>query len=416
MERDGAQQKVPTPDAMVEGARELFSDMIGSVDALSDGVVAQIINGEHDYAGSVLAPGVLEGIVHDNIEAILQGLLGINDSLAAPRNAGRVKAEHGIPMASLLHAYRLAGLHLWDAMMAKATTPELATALLTASSGVWGIIDRYSNAAAETYREVVDERDRKNQQNKNVMLLALLEGEFSGDVGRAVRALGLPDRATYVVLAVEMRRTDDDPLPAITDRLRGMGVSSAWAPWKGEYLGLLGSGAGADPSAAAHALSTSVSSRIGASLPLDSLERAPVAVGQALLAMHCIAPAEVGVHLYGAAPIDTMLVSQPAYAAELRDGVLGGLAYLDADDARVLLNTLECWFATDGSTAECGRQLHCHRNTVLHRLGRIAEMTGRSVAKPGQAAELFTALRAVRLAGLWATPVRTPLRAAPRSA
>jgi sugar diacid utilization regulator len=82
----------------------------------------------------------------------------------------------------------------------------------------------------------------------------------------------------------------------------------------------------------------------------------------------------------------------------------------------VLLDTLECWFATDGSTAECGKQLHCHRNTVLHRLGRIAEMTGRSVAKPGQAAELFTALRAVRLAGLWATRVRTPLRAAPRSA
>ncbi|MDJ0335976.1 helix-turn-helix domain-containing protein [Salinibacterium sp. G-O1] len=416
MERNGAPQSLPTPDARVEAARELFSGMIDSVDDLSDAIVDQIINGEHDYAESVLAAGVLEGIVHDNLEAILQCLLGINDSLDAPRHAGRVKAENGIPMASLLHAYRLAGLHLWDAAMAKATTPELATALLAASSDVWGIIDRYSNAAAETYREVVDERDRKDQKNNSVMLLALLDGEFSGDVGRAVRSLGLPDQASYVVLAVELRRSDIDPLPAIIERLRSMGVSSAWAPWKGEYLGLLGSGAGVDPSAAAHALSGSVSSRIGTSLPLESLERAPLAVRQALLAMRCIAPAAVGVHLYGAAPIDTMLVSQPAYAAELRDGVLGALAELDHDDARVLLDTLECWFATDGSTAECGRQLHCHRNTVLHRLGRIAEMTGRSVSKPAQAAELFTALRAVRLAGLWASPVRAPLRAAPRSA
>lgn len=416
MQRKEASQSMQTPEALVEGARELFSDMIDSVDDLSDSIVAQIINGEHDYAESVLAAGVLEGIVHDNVEAILQCLMGVNDSLAAPRHAGRVKAEHGIPMASLLHAYRLAGLHLWDAMMAKATTAEHATALLTASSGVWGIIDRYSSAAAETYREVVDERERKDQQSKSVMLLSVLEGEFSGDVSRAVRALGLPSHATYVVLAVEMRHSDDDPIPAITDRLRGMGVSSVWAPWKGEYLGLLGSGSGAHPSAAATALASTVSSRIGASLPLDTLESAPAAARQALLAMRCISPATVGVHLYGAAPIDTMLVSQPAYAAELRDGVLGGLAEIDPDDARVLLDTLECWFATDGSTAECGRQLHCHRNTVLHRLGRIAEMTGRSVAKPGQAAELFTALRAVRLAGLWATPVRTPLRAAPRSA
>lgn len=390
--------------------------MIDSVDELCNGIVTHIINGEHDYAESALPPGVLERIVHDNIEAMLQCLLGTNDSLAAPRNAGRVKAEHGIPMASLLHAYRLAGLHLWDAMTAKAATPEHATALLAASSNVWGIIDRYSNAAAETYREVVDERERRDELSKNVMLHTLLEGDFSGDASRAIRALGLPDRATYVVLAVEMRHSGDDPLPAITDRLRGMGVGSAWAPWKGEYVGLLGGGPGISLPAAARTLADDARSRIGASVPFDSPEHAPIAVRQALIAMRCIAPTAVGVHLYGAAPIDTMLVSQPAFAAELRDGLLGGMAELDPDDARVLLDTLECWFATDGSTAECGKLMHCHRNTVLHRLGRIAQLTGRSVAKPSQAAELYTAVRAVRLAGLWASPVRAPLRPASRIA
>lgn len=397
-------------------ARDLFSNLIDSVDELCGGIVAQILDGEHDYAESALPVGVLEGIVHDNLEAILQCLLGVNDSLDAPRTAGRVKAEHGIPMASLLHAYRLAGLHLWSAMTARATTPEHAAALLTASSEVWGIIDRYSNAAAETYREVVDERERRNQQSRNVMLLSLLDGEVTGDAGRVLRALGLPERARYAVLAVEMRHSDDDPLPAIVERLRAVGVSSAWAPWKGEHLGLIASGAGVHPSAIATALADSVSSRIGASLALDSLDRAPAAVRQALLAMRCIAETAVGVHLYGDAPIDTMLVSQPDFAAELRDGVFGAMAELDPDDARVLLETLECWFATDGSTLECGRRLHCHRNTVLHRLGRIAQLTGRTVTKPAQAAELFTALRAVRLAGLWAPPARAAIRAAPRSA
>ena len=41
--------------------------------------------------------------------------------------------------------------------------------------------------------------------------------------------------------------------------------------------------------------------------------------------------------------------------------------------------------------------LHCHRNTVGYRLGRIAELTGRSVGRPAEAAELYAAVRAVRL-------------------
>ncbi|MHB9004920.1 MAG: PucR family transcriptional regulator [Coriobacteriia bacterium] len=416
MERDGALQDSPTPDPVLEGARELFSGMIDSVDRLTDSIVAEIINGEHAYAESVLAAGVLGDIVLANIDSMLQCLLGTNDSLDAPRFAGRVKAEHGIPMASLLHAYRLAGLHLWDEMMVRATTPERATALLMASSRVWGIIDRYSNAAAETYREVVDERERKDQQSKNVTLLALLEGEFSGDVGRATRALGLPHRANYVVLAVEMRHSGEDLLSTITEQLRSEGVSSAWAPWKGEYLGLLGSVTGVNPMGAVHSLAENASSRIGVSLPLVSLEHAPLAVTQALLAMHCVPPNETGVHAYGAAPIDTMIAALPDYATELRDGVFGGLADLDPGDARKLLDTLEAWFQMDGSTVECSRVMHCHRNTVLHRLGRIADLTGRSVARPEQAAELFTALRAVRLAGMWAAPTRAPLRIASRSA
>jgi DNA-binding PucR family transcriptional regulator len=67
----------------------------------------------------------------------------------------------------------------------------------------------------------------------------------------------------------------------------------------------------------------------------------------------------------------------------------------------VLLDTLEAWFAADGSTAEAGRRLHCHRNTVLYRLGKVAELTGRSVSRPAQAAELYVGLRAIRLGAVW---------------
>ena len=414
MERDGAVIGSSAPVAVEERERALFTAMIDSVDELSDGIVAGIINGEHAYTESVLRSGVLEQIVRDNTESILHCLIGASDSLEAPRIAGRVKAEHCIPMASLLHAYRLAGLHLWDAMMAWATTPERSDSLLAISSRFWGIIDRYSNAAAETYRDVVEERDRKTQQSKNAILLRILEGHFTGDVSRAARSLGLAGRGSYVVLAVEIRDSGEDPLPELAARLQASGVSSAWVPWKGEYLGLLAHSPGEAATTLAGLLA-GARGRIGVSLPFAPLDLAPPAVTQALLALRCVTPGTAGVHTYGIAPIDTLLVSQPEFAAEIGGGIFAGLDHLNPDDSRVLLDTLECWFAVDGSTVKCGRALHCHRNTVLHRLARIAELTGRSVTKPREAAELYTALRATRLGGV--RPVTgLPLRAARRTA
>ncbi|WP_406433052.1 PucR family transcriptional regulator [Streptomyces sp. NBC_01589] len=78
--------------------------------------------------------------------------------------------------------------------------------------------------------------------------------------------------------------------------------------------------------------------------------------------------------------------------------MLAGLLTGEGRDA-ALLDTLHAWFAADGSTAEAARQLHCHRNTVLHRIARIAELTGRVPTRPVDAAELYVALRALRLAG-----------------
>lgn len=64
---------------------------------------------------------------------------------------------------------------------------------------------------------------------------------------------------------------------------------------------------------------------------------------------------------------------------------------------RLERDTLEAWIRAEGSTAEAGRSLHCHRNNAGYRLGRIAEITGRSVSRPAEAAELYAAFRSVRL-------------------
>jgi Arc/MetJ family transcription regulator len=398
---------------MSDDAHDLFLRVAIALDDLTDGVVADIMRGEQTYSASGLSDDILRRIVRENIDGILQHLLGASDSLDAPRMAGRVKAEYGIPMAGLLHAYRLAGLRLWDSMMALATTAEVSAALLSASSMFWGIIDRYSGVAADTYREVVEGRQRKELHSMSVLLLSILEGDFSDEIAPAVRALGLPENGKYVALALEMSDSGDNARVTVGERLRAAGIASAWTPWKGEYLGLLAGSPGTDVVEALQLMAGSVQSRIGVSLPFVLLENAQTAVTQALLALRCVPPTSTGIHAYGSAPIDTMLAAQPRYAAELRDRALGTLLKLDEDDAGVLLETLQTWFAADGSTVACAQALHCHRNTVLHRLGRIAELTGKSVMKPQDAAELFVALRALLLTSGLGPLARRKLAAAP---
>jgi hypothetical protein len=378
-------------------AVELFTGLIDSADPLTDAVCAQIVSGENAYAGNTLMPfDLLRSVVGENIEALVRALVDGRATLDAPRRAGQVKAEHGIPMASLLHAYRLAGLQIWEELVTRSVATQRFEALLLVSSEVWGMIDTFSNAAAEAYREVVDAQDRRNQRARSLMLLSILDGSATAaDAVRALRALGLPEHSTFLLVAAELSSTGEDSLPGIVQKLRGAGLASAWTTLQGDQVGILSAPALEATPAALAMLAAAATTRVGVSRAFTAVGSAPDALRQARMSIGCVSPAGTGVHHYGDAPLDLVLVAQAGHAAELQASVLGGLA--EAQDKDVLLHTLEEWFAADGSTAQTGRRLHCHRNTVLYRLGRIAELTGRSPSRPIDAAELYAALRAVRL-------------------
>lgn len=75
------------------------------------------------------------------------------------------------------------------------------------------------------------------------------------------------------------------------------------------------------------------------------------------------------------------VLNQPA--SELRDfaeGVLGPL--IEDDRHSELVDTLEAYLRLQGNLNEVARQLFLHRNTVRHRLKRIARMTGADLNDP----------------------------------
>jgi len=380
---------------------DVFAELLTSVGELTEVTVRKITDDESGYADGRFPPELLRDVVRANIEAMLRlEVEGLDDGAEAARWAGRVKAEQGVPLAALLHAFRLGGLEVWEWAIARATTAEQAGALLRRSSHFWGVLDTLSTAATDAYRRVAEDRARQEQVSRRVTLLSVFEGTAAvrADGGTAaLRALGLPERGSYCVLTGELGDDGEDPLPGIAARLAGVGVASVWTTELGERLGLAAAAGEVELAALHRVVEQAALSRVGVSRAFTSLAGAPAAVRQARIALACVPPAEAGAHRYGTAPIDALVAAHPESAAELGENVLGPLLGEGGDTA--LLDTLDAWFAADGSTAEAARRLHCHRNTVLYRIARIAELTGRAPTRPLDAAELYVALRARRLAG-----------------
>ena len=377
------------------GARvtALVDGLLEDVDTLADELTAEILAGDHSYAESTLLTyKQLRESVHDNLRTILMGVRGgMPTTMEAAQAAGRLKAEQGIPLTALLHAFRLGGRFIWDRVLATAVDPETANLLLHKASHVWAAIDECSGAAAEAYQAAVEDQAARNAAARRLMLTSVLEGT-AGNVAAAreiMRVLHLDRHGPFLVVCTE---GDEGPEPG----LRALGVDSQWTEAGGGRVGLL---ALPDETAVATVVArlNGTACRVGVSRPFTSPLDAPAARRQAQTAVLCLPPGTTGAHVYGSSPIALLTAASLDTATDVAHAVFGPLLAMPDDEQAVLLDTLEAWFTAGGSTARAAEQLHCHRNTVLYRLNRVGELTGRRITDPRSSAELFVGLRAARL-------------------
>ncbi|WP_438483915.1 helix-turn-helix domain-containing protein [Streptomyces sp. S186] len=104
-----------------------------------------------------------------------------------------------------------------------------------------------------------------------------------------------------------------------------------------------------------------------------------------------------GIARFDNSPAALLVAAAPDEAGRIARATLDGVLRLPADERDRLLETLTCWFAAAGSTAEAAERLYCHRNTVRYRLCRLEDLTGRSLRDPRAVADLSVALHALRL-------------------
>jgi hypothetical protein len=383
--------------------------LLNRVEDLATELTQVIQRAEPFYSPNGVVPVEdLRASVRDNLVHILSQLSGrALPRQEPPRMTGRRRAEQGVPLPVILHAYRVAGKFIWAAILAEAAGDEVATtALLHAGSELWLIIDNDSGAVSDAYRDTVVERARSDSQTRNAMLDVLLRGDV-GDGSRlweSAATLRLPHHGTFVVVAAQPPSPGVESIPHAEEALRTRGVQSAWRVEIDAHVGVvvLTPRVGIDK-LCAH-LADLTSGPVGLSEPYQSLDRTPAALRQARLAYTVATPAGHELVRYGQVPIAVLLASAPDAAAMVAQAVLGPVLALPAVECDILLGTLRMWFGEQGATSVAAAKLHVHRNTVRYRLRRLEDLTGRNLSQPTGIAELHLALEATRILHLQGAP------------
>jgi hypothetical protein len=380
--------------------------LLDRVEALATELAETIRQAEPFYRTGTVPVADLRASVRDNLVHILSQLSGRPmPGLEPPRATGRRRAEQGVPLPVVLHAYRVAGKFIWAAILAEAEGDATATTeLLRTGSELWLIIDTHSGSITDAYRDTVAERAHHDTQTRNAMLDVVLRGD-PGDGSRlweSAATLRLPHQGTFVVVAARPPRPGVESVPRAERALRARGLQSSWRVEIDSHLGVvvLTPRAGID-ALCAH-LRELAAGPVGVSTPYPSLDQTPAALRQARLALAAAAP---GADTPGAdrlvryerAPIQILLAGAPDAAGAVAQAILGPVLALPAAERDTLLGTLRVWFEEHGATSAAAARLYVHRNTVRYRLRRVEELTGRSLAQPVGVAELHLAMEAARI-------------------
>lgn len=379
-------------------ARALLRDLA----AMTDRLVAELREQEPAYRADIEArPTEVWQEVHRSLRHSVTSLLEPGETREAAHRTSMqiagVRAERGLPLDALLHAFRLGGAMVWQCLVEEVSrgNPDDMRLLIHVATDVWNFVDEHCGVVADAYRRTERRMAWQHENRLRLLTAGLLDGSARlTDLPTAADVLGLPEDGWYAVIALAGEGSGL-ALPEGTRALRHSASGAQYA------LVLLGDAEG-DPAAELSALGAGLAlptgARAGVGSPVEGLAAVPYARRLADTALRAC-PRDGGTVLLDERLPDALVVSSPELAQALAERVLGPLRSLDPADRDLLIDTLVVWLETDGSAQRAGARLYCHRNTVLNRLRRVEQLTGRSLTRVGDLVEISLALGARRLLG-----------------
>ena len=370
----------------------LVPPLLDEVETMTARMVAILERSETAYAEQ--GPLVRAELLESGRAALERGIRtlmgdvedGGREALAAAREVGRRRAAQGVPLETVLRAYRLGGQVTWEALRAaaqRAEQPADSGVLLEVAGTIWHANDVQCAAMAEAYRAeqrrlaAVDDRARQE------VLDGLLGGR-GGDpvfVRTASEQLAVPLDQRLVCAVAPPGEDGAPPLGEPTAVLLKRGVRSVWGWRSGAQVGVLVLGARRLEDVLGW-LGELAGGPVGVSPVVHGAAEVAGAWRLADTVARTLPPGQPRVAGIDERLPEALLSSSPEIAARLVEQALGGLLRLPAEERSVLLDTLAAFLGADGSPTRAADALYCHRNTVMHRLRRIEQVTGRSTADP----------------------------------
>ncbi|MFI8825388.1 PucR family transcriptional regulator [Streptomyces sp. NPDC053431] len=310
---------------------------------------------------------------------------------------GRRRAEQGMPLELVVHAYRHAGHLVWEALVEDAAAYPSRLAVLTQSATmVWQAVDAQADTASEAYRATERELRRRTDEQLQALLDALLQGRCSPEAtSRAAAGLDLPEHGRYAVVVLRHdRREAPEPFHR---RVQGAGARFLWRMGADCEIGVVSLAESIGLDALSELLDGRCPGPGGISPVVTGLAELGRARRLAELALRTSPPDSRQIVRLDRRMAGALVVGQPELAGLLVTDVLGSLLELDPADRAILLETLDVWLECEGSAGRAAARLYCHRNTVFNRLRRLEQLTSRSLSRPRDLTEMTLALDAFRL-------------------
>jgi PucR C-terminal helix-turn-helix domain/GGDEF-like domain len=343
-------------------------------------------------------------------QVLSQGRDVRKEELEAIERVGARRAEAGIPLDDVLHAYRTVSRVCWDILSeeCRAYQGDALEAAIQLAQAVLRYTDEISTSVAEAYARAQRAIVREQEGARREFLADLLYGTEASpeDILRRALTFGYDLSLGYVAL-VGVGPQPNGRNESIVAAAVSAAIAEASADpivlQKGEQtIALVPDDPSIDSALVPEKLIAELGNGwhfgMGGPEPgLEGIRRAYLEAREALeigLALGM----EDSVYRFEDLLLYHFLRSEPALVDRFVDQTLGPLVAYDERRKGELVKTIEAYFNSDGSVKMAGEALFAHPHTVTYRLKQVERLTGWSLRNPEDKLRLQLALRAYRLA------------------
>jgi hypothetical protein len=258
-------------------------------------------------------------------------------------------------------------------------------------------ISRFAELVASVvvagYRDEQKKQLLDGESQRPLLVDSLLEGRpvDRWSLREVAHHIRLPASGPFVVIAAEAPAVGRQALPEIESKLRSLDVYSAWRFQPDLQVGIVHVTSDRHLDETLALVRRLATNRVGVSARFDDLRDTPQAQHFAKAMLRGRPDETSPVAVFDGSILAIAAVAAPEVMLKSIGDALKGFEDLPEDERETLCETFRVWRDNDASVRRAAEVLSCHPNTVRHRLRRIEKLTGRSLTRPRDVAELCLA-------------------------